>query len=149
MAKKSKKEEKRSPIFEKVGLVFRNPVRADILKELSSEVQRPADLAKKFEMKRQAMNYHIGELKRGGLIKTHSEELPEKSPKAKQLLTKKGARHNGVIEQGKIRISYGVELTKNGKNLAKQFIEPLYQEQFSEKEDSERIKEKNKKKEDE
>ena len=98
------------------------------------------------------MNYHIGELKRGGLIKTHSEELPEKSAKAKTLLSKKGARHNGVIEQGKVKISYGVELTKNGKNLAKQFVEPLYQENLSEKEDSEkkeRIKNKNDKKEDE
>jgi hypothetical protein len=33
-----------------------------------------------------------------------------------------------VTENGKLKISYGVELTKNGKEIANQFIEPLYEE---------------------
>jgi DNA-binding transcriptional ArsR family regulator len=123
MAKKKDKREKKKPIFEKVGLVFRSPIRADIMRELSSEVQRPVDLAKKFDMKKQAINYHIGELKRGGLIKTHTEEIEEP-----EMHTQRGMRFDGRSETGKLQVSYGVELTKNGKNIVDEFLDPLYDE---------------------
>ncbi|MDX1797662.1 MAG: helix-turn-helix domain-containing protein [Candidatus Lokiarchaeia archaeon] len=124
MAKKKDSKEKKKPIFEKVGLVFRSPIRADIMRELSSEVQRPVDLAKKFDMKKQAINYHIGELKRGGLIKTHTEEIEEP-----ELQTQRGMRFDGRSETGKLQVSYGVELTKNGKNIVNEFLDPLYEEE--------------------
>jgi len=61
------KKEKKKPIFEKVGLVFRNPTRVGIVRELSTSSQRPIDLANKLEVDRQNINYHIGALKRGGI----------------------------------------------------------------------------------
>ncbi|MFX1476526.1 MAG: ArsR/SmtB family transcription factor [Promethearchaeota archaeon] len=118
-----KKEKKKKPIFEKVGIVFRNPVRADILKELSESPKRPKILADNIGIQKQNINYHLNALKRGGLIKTHTEELDESDiPK------EKGTRIDGVDKSGKFQVSYGVELTKNGKNIVNQFIDPLYEE---------------------
>jgi len=117
------KKEKKKPIFEKVGLVFRNPMRVEILRELSLSSQRPVDLANKLEVERQNINYHIGALKRGGIIKTQKMEVSKEE--AAKL---KGAIVNKVTENGKLKISYGVELTKNGKEIANQFIDPLYEE---------------------
>lgn len=122
MAKKE--EKKKKPIFEKVGIVFRNPVRADIMRELSESPQRPKKLADNIGIQKQNINYHLNALKRGGLIRTHTEELDEK-----EIPKEKGTRINGVGGSGKFKVSYGVELTKNGKNIVNQFIDPLYEEE--------------------
>ncbi len=132
MPQKNEKKEKKKPIFEKVGLVFRNPMRVEILRELSSSSQRPVDLANKLEVERQNINYHIGALKRGGIIKTQKMEVSKEE--ASKL---KGAIVNKVTKNGKLKISYGVELTKNGKEIANQFIEPLYEEANLEEEHKE------------
>jgi DNA-binding Lrp family transcriptional regulator len=123
------KKEKKKPIFEKVGLVFRNPMRVEILRELSLSSQRPVDLANKLEVERQNINYHIGALKRGGIIKTQKMEVSKE-----EASKMKGAIVNKVTENGKLKISYGVELTKNGKEIANQFIDPLYEEENLEEE---------------
>jgi len=123
-----KEDKKKKPIFEKVGIVFRNPVRADIMKELSESPQRPKKLADNIGIQKQNINYHLNALKRGGLIKTHTEELDEH-----QIPKEKGTRINGVGGGGKLKVSYGVELTKNGKNIVNQFIDPLYEEESGEK----------------
>ena len=134
------KKEKKKPIFEKVGLVFRNPMRVDIVKELSSSSQRPVDLANKLEVERQNINYHLGALKRGGIIKTQKMEVSKE-----EASKMKGAIVNKATENGKLKISYGVELTENGKDIVNQFIAPLYEEaDLEEKHKEER---KNKKKE--
>ncbi|MCJ7617974.1 MAG: helix-turn-helix domain-containing protein, partial [Desulfobacterales bacterium] len=126
--KEKQEKEKKKPMFEKVGLVFRNPMRVEILRELSFNSQRPVDLANKLEVERQNINYHIGALKRGGIIKTQKLEVSrEEAPKMK------GAIVDEVTENGKLKISYGVELTKNGKDIADQFIDPLYEETNLEK----------------
>ena len=117
------KKEKKKPIFEKVGLVFRNPMRVDIVRELSTSSQRPIDLANKLEVDRQNINYHLGALKRGGIIKTQKMEVSQE-----EALKFKGAIVNKVTKEGKLKISYGVELTKNGKDVVKQFVDPLYEE---------------------
>ncbi|MFX1376208.1 MAG: ArsR/SmtB family transcription factor [Promethearchaeota archaeon] len=129
MAKKE--EKKKKPIFEKVGIVFRNPVRADIMKELSESPQRPKKLADNIGIQKQNINYHLNALKRSGLIKTHTEELDEK-----EIPKEKGTRINGVRGSGKIKVSFGVELTKNGKNIVNQFINPLYEEESGDKKKS-------------
>lgn len=134
----AKKKEKKKPIFEKVGLVFRSPVRADILQELSESPKRPKKMADNIGIQKQSLNYHLNALKRGGLIKTHTEEIAEPD-----LKIGKGKRINGVTDNGKIQVSYGVELTKNGKNIVNQFISPLYEEEVAKK------KNENNKKEDE
>jgi len=131
-----KKKQKKNPIFEKVGLVFRSPMRADILRELSDRHQRPTKIAANLGVPKQQLNYHLNALKRGGIIKSHSEEIPETD-----LETEKGTRINGKTESGKIQVSYGVELTKNGKDIVNQFISPFYEENLPKK--NERIKEKN------
>lgn len=118
-----KKKEKKKPIFEKVGLVFRNPIRVEILRELSLSSQRPVDLANKLEVERQNINYHVGALKRGGIIKTQKMEVSKE-----EASKMRGAIVNKATENGKLKISYGVELTKNGKEIANQFIAPLYEE---------------------
>ena len=138
MAKKE--EKKKKPIFEKVGIVFRNPVRADIMRELSESPQRPKKLADNIGIQKQNINYHLNALKRGGLVRTHTEELAEK-----EIPKEKGTRINGVGGSGKFKVSYGVELTKNGKNIVNQFIDPLYEEESGSMEE----KIKNNKKEDE
>ena len=129
MAKKG--EKKKKPIFEKVGIVFRNPVRADIMRELSESPQRPKNLADNIGIQKQNINYHLNALKRGGLIRTHSEELDEK-----EIPREKGTRINGVGGGGKFKVSYGVELTKNGKNIVNQFIDPLYDEKSGDEEEN-------------
>lgn len=140
----AKKEEKKKPIFEKVGLVFRSPVRADILRQLSDSPQRPTEIAENIGIQKQNINYHLNALKRGGIVKTSREEFTEaEAPKGK------GTRINGISKSGKLKVVQGVELTENGKDIVNQFISPLYEESLPE--ESERIKEKNKnnKKEDE
>ena len=144
MAKKEEKKEKKKPIFEKVGLVFRSPVRANILRQLSDSPQQPIEIAKNIGMQKQSINYHLNALKRGGIVKTHRVEYnKDEVPKGK------GTRINGISKSGKLKVVQGVELTENGKDIVNQFISPLYEESLSE--ESERIKEKNKnnKKEDE
>jgi DNA-binding Lrp family transcriptional regulator len=134
MPEKNEKKAKKKPIFEKVGLVFRNPMRIEILKELSTRSQRPVDLANKLEVERQNINYHIGALKRGGIVKTQRMEVSKEE--ASKL---KGATVDKVTDNGKLKISYGVELTKNGKEIANQFVDPLYEEaNFDEKHKEER-----------
>jgi len=123
------KKEKKKPIFEKVGLVFRNPMRVDIVRELSTRSQRPIDLANKLEVDRQNINYHLGALKRGGIIKTQKMEVSQE-----EASKFKGAIINKVTKEGKLKISYGVELTKNGKDVVNQFVDPLYEEVMVEKE---------------
>ncbi len=117
------KKDKKKPIFEKVGLVFRNPTRINIVRELSTSSQRPIDLANKLEVDRQNINYHISALKRGGIIKTQKMEVSQEE--ASKL---KGAIINKVTKEGKLKISYGIELTKNGKDVVNQFVDPLYEE---------------------
>ena len=139
MAKKKEKEKKK-PIFEKVGLVFRSPVRADILQQLSESPEIPAQIAKNIGVDRQNINYHLNALKKGGLVKTHKKEFSETEvPKGK------GVRINGISKSGKLKVIQGVELTKNGKDIVKQFISPLYEENLPEK--NKRIKNENEKKE--
>jgi DNA-binding Lrp family transcriptional regulator len=134
MPEKKENKAKKKPIFEKVGLVFRNPTRVEILKELSTSSQRPVDLANKLELERQNINYHIGALKRGGIIKTQKLEVSKE-----EASKMKGATVDKVTDNGKLKISYGVELTKNGKDIANQFIDPLYEEaSYEEKHKEER-----------
>jgi len=133
------KKEKKKPIFEKVGLVFRNSMRVEILRELSLNSQRPVDLANKLEVERQNINYHIGALKRGGIIKTQKMEVSKE-----EASKMKGATLNKVTKNGKLKISYGVELTKNGKEIANQFIDPLYEEANLEEEHKNERKDKKK-----
>ncbi|MHA1104862.1 MAG: hypothetical protein ACTSPN_03975 [Promethearchaeota archaeon] len=130
--KKKIEKKKRGPLFEKVGLVFRNPMRVEILRELSFNSQRPVDLANKLEVERQNINYHIGALKRGGIIKTQNMEVSKE-----EVSKMKGAKVNKLTENGNLKISYGVELTKNGKDIANQFIDPLYEEANLEEEHKE------------
>jgi DNA-binding Lrp family transcriptional regulator len=136
------KNQKKKPIFEKVGLVFRNPMRVDIVRELSTNAQRPIDLANKLEVDRQNINYHISALKRGGIIKTQKMEVSQEE--ATKL---KGAIVNKVTKEGKLKISYGVELTKNGKDVVNQFVDPLYEEVMVEEEHKDESDNNNKKKE--
>ncbi|MEX2706713.1 MAG: helix-turn-helix domain-containing protein [Candidatus Freyrarchaeum guaymaensis] len=120
-----RKDEKKRRIFEKVGLVFRNPVRVDIVRELSSSAQRPIDLARKIGVPKQQINYHLRSLKEGGIVRVHREELPK--PASKRLLGVKGVRVNGVDEEGRVQVSYGVELTRNGEVIANQIQNLLSQ----------------------
>jgi DNA-binding transcriptional ArsR family regulator len=124
----SKKKVKKKPIFDKVGLVFRNPVRVEIMKELSEEAQRPIDIAENIEIQKQKLNYHLNALKKGGLVKTHTEKLSDIT-----LPEKRGIRVNGLSDNGKLKVSYGVELTKNGKDIVNQFIAPLFEDEKDKK----------------
>ena len=128
--KKDKKKGKKKPIFEKVGIVFRNPIRADIMRQLSDNPQRPKNIAENIGIEKQSLDYHLNALKKGGLIKSHTEELPED-----EIPKERGTRINGIGEEGKIQVTYGVELTKNGKNVVNQYIDPLYEEESGEKEE--------------
>lgn len=142
--KKVKKEENKKPIFEKVGLVFRSPVRADILRELSESPQRPKEIADNIGLSKQNINYHLDALKRGGMIQTRREEFAEDEiPKGK------GTRINGVGKSGKLKVVQGVELTRNGKDIVNQFISPLYEVNLSDESEHIKDKDKNNKKEDE
>jgi len=136
----AKKKEKKKPIFEKVGIVFRNPVRADIMRQLSESPQRPKNIAENMGVEKQFLNYHLNALKKGGLIQSHSEELSEE-----EIPKERGTRINGVGEDGKFQVTYGVELTKNGKNLVNQYIDPLYEEESGDKEEKEKINNKEEK----
>ncbi|MFX1364117.1 MAG: ArsR/SmtB family transcription factor [Promethearchaeota archaeon] len=134
MAKKEEKKKKK-PMFDKVGLVFRSPVRADILRELAENPQRPTEIAENIGLQKQNINYHLNALKRGGIVKVRKEEYPEAEiPKGK------GKRINGVSKNGKVKVVQGVELTKNGKDIVNKFISPLYEDNLPKK--NERIKEK-------
>jgi len=136
----AKKKEKKKPIFEKVGIVFRNPIRADIMRQLSESPQRPKNIAENMGVEKQFLNYHLNALKKGGLIQSHSEELSEE-----EIPKERGTRINGVGEDGKFQVTYGVELTKNGKNLVNQYIDPLYEEESGDKEEKEKINNKEEK----
>ena len=120
----AKKKEKKMPIFEKVGLVFRSPVRVDIMKELSEKSQRPIDIADNIGIEKQNLNYHLNALKKGGLVRTHKMEFSET-----ELQVGRGTRINGLSKKGKLKVSHGVELTKNGKKIVNQFVNPLYEEE--------------------
>jgi DNA-binding Lrp family transcriptional regulator len=128
MSKKKENKKKKSPVFEKVGLVFRSPIRADIMRELSEDVQQPQEIADKIDISKQSLNYHLKELKKGGLVKTHTEELEEP-----EIPSQRGIRVDGRSESGKLQVSYGVELTKNGKNIVNKFINPFYEEDKNKK----------------
>ncbi|TXT58116.1 MAG: hypothetical protein BAJALOKI1v1_1750004 [Promethearchaeota archaeon] len=138
-----KKKEKKKALFEKVGLIFRSPIRADIMKEISSEPKRPIDIAENIGIQKQTLNYHLNELKKGGLVKTNQEILDEV-----EIPSDRGIRINGATEDGKIKISYGVTLTKKGKDIVNNFLNQLYEEEFVNKEESKNINDiKNKNKE--
>ena len=62
-----------------------------------------------------------------------------------ELPVEKGTRVDGISKSGKIQVSYGVELTKNGKNVVNQFINPLYKEEISNEKERVEKKIKNKK----
>lgn len=123
---KKRKQDERKKIFEKAGLAFRNPVRVEIIKELYESPQRPIDLSKKIGVPKQQINYHLQSLKKGGIIQIHREILPEETPKPEDLPDMRGVRVNGVDEGGEIQVSYGVELTINGKKIANNFVKQLY-----------------------
>ena len=130
--KYGKKKKKKKPVFEKVGLVFRSPVRADILRELSVSPQRPTQIAGNLGIKKQNINYNLNALKRGGLVKTHKKEISKTEiPKGK------GTRINGISKSGKIKVTQGVELTKNGKNIVNKYLDPLYEEENNNKNEKE------------
>ena len=116
-------------------------MRVDIVRELSTNSQRPIDLANKLEVDRQNINYHISALKRGGIIKTQKMEVSQE-----EASKMKGAIVNKVTKEGKLKISYGVELTKNGKDVVNQFVDPLYEEVMVEEEHKDESVKKNKKK---
>lgn len=130
---KKKKETERAKIFEKVGLAFRNPVRVEIIKELSDAPQRPIDLSNKIGVPKQQINYHLQSLKKGGIVKVHKEKLPEPESKPKDLPDRRGVTINGLDESGEIQVSYGVELTRNGKKIANSFVKQLYLPEEEEK----------------
>jgi DNA-binding transcriptional ArsR family regulator len=136
-----KKNEKKKPIFEKVGLVFRSPIRADIMKEISYEPKRPIDIADNIGVQKQKLNYHLNELKKGGLVKTHQEVRNEE-----ELPSDRGIRINGATKNGKIKYSHGVELTTNGKDIVTNFLNQLYEKEPVNNEESKNIRKKNKKK---
>ena len=138
------KKEKKKPIFENVGLLFRNPKRVDIVRELYKNSKITIDLANKLEVDRQNINYHISALKRGGIIKTQKMEVSQE-----EASKMKGAIVNKVTKEGKLKISYGVELTKNGKDVVNQFVDPLYEEVMVEEEHKDESVKKNKKKKEE
>ncbi|MFB0563081.1 MAG: ArsR/SmtB family transcription factor [Candidatus Lokiarchaeia archaeon] len=124
---KKKKDPKRKKIFEKVGLVFRNPTRVDIVRELQETPQRPIDLAEKIGVSKQQLNYHLKSLKKGGIVQVHKDELPKTKPKPRSLPDMRGVRVNGVDENENIQISYGVELTENGEKIADKFLNILHE----------------------
>ena len=124
-----RKKEKKKPIFEKVELVFRNPVRADIMKELDARPQRAIDLQDNIGVPKQNINYHLNALKKGGLVQTHKKEVDEFEEVSEDLPNTRGVRINGISKKGKLKVSYGIELTKNGKDVVNQFINPLYEQQ--------------------
>ncbi|GEM_PF-6264418 len=117
-------EKKRRRTFEKIGLVFRSPIRVDIVRELyRSSPQKPVELARKLGVSKQNVSYHLKKLKEGGIVRVHREAMPlvvfNSLYKAViNSLYKRGVRINGVNEEGKIMLSYGVELTENGFNVA-------------------------------
>jgi len=134
------KKEKKKPIFEKVGLVFRSPIRADIMKEISEEAKRPIDIADKIGVQKQRLNYHLNELKKGGLVKTHQEIR-----KSEELPSDRGIRINGATENGKVKYSHGVELTVHGRDIVNKFLNQLYEEESKHKEERKNINEDKKK----
>ena len=123
----AKKKEKKKPIFEKVGIVFRSPVRADIMRQLSEAPQRPNQMAEDIGIQKQNLNYHLNALKKGGLVKIHTEEVEES-----EVPSERGVRIDGRAESGKIQVSYGLELTKNGKDIVNQFLDDLYESEKDE-----------------
>ncbi len=126
MAKKKQKE--KIAFSKKVDMVFKNPVRMEIVKELSNQSQRPKDLAKNIGVQKQSINYHLNTLKKGGIIKPHTKFISKSEFNPKNLPDMRGIKVNGLRENGKIKISKGIELTKNGKAIANEFIIKLSNE---------------------
>ncbi|MFX0072098.1 MAG: helix-turn-helix domain-containing protein [Candidatus Hermodarchaeota archaeon] len=133
MGKKKKTEETRKDLFKKVNLVFKNPIRSDIIQELSNTAQRPIDLADNIGVQKQAINYHLNELKKGGLVKTQKKAIPTTGEVKNTIDDLRGIRVNGVGKDGKLQVSYGVELTENGKKIANEFVNRLYEGPENEK----------------
>ena len=75
---------------------------------------------------------NVVNLSLNGLLLRTEEDIPKE----------KGTRINGVGINGKVQVSYGVELTKNGKNIVNQFIDPLYEEQSGGKNEESKINKK-------
>lgn len=123
---KQKKKESKNRYFDKVNVVFKNPIRADIIQELSNESQRPIDLADNINVPKQKLNYHLNELKKQGLVQTKQEILPTMGDIDGRISNLRGARINGIDHEGNIKITQGVELTKNGKDIANLFVNKLY-----------------------
>ena len=168
MGKKKRTKDARKDNFNKVNVIFKNPINTDIVQELSRGPQRPIDLADNIGVKKQAINYHLNELKREGIVQSNKIEIPTAMAGEIALPTSKavdtgvkiddikeltgiggqiddlrGLRVNGVDNEGNLVATWGVELTKNGKDIAGTFVNRLYEE--SESQEGE--KNKNKKKE--
>ncbi|MFX1256822.1 MAG: ArsR/SmtB family transcription factor [Promethearchaeota archaeon] len=144
MAKKKKIKGNKKRIFEQVNLAFKNPVRADILNELSQKPQRPKDLADNIGVQKQAINYHLKALKSGGLVKVRKQEFSttREIPYNIDNENLRGVRINGISSDGNIQISYGVELTEDGRRIAETFVNRLYIDSEEESEDNNKKKRK-------
>lgn len=150
--KKRKTKESRKDHFNKVNIVFKNPINTDIVQELSSGAQRPIDLADNIGVKKQAINYHLNELKREGIVQSNKIEIPMAGeielPATKavgtagKIVDLRGLRVNGVDIDGNLQAIYGVELTQNGKDIADKFVNRLYEEPEKQKEKKSKMKEK-------
>ncbi|HEY0087998.1 MAG TPA: winged helix-turn-helix domain-containing protein, partial [Candidatus Lokiarchaeia archaeon] len=145
MGKKKRKNDFRKDIFDKVNAVFKNPIRTDIIQELSSGAQRPIDLAGNIGVQKQVINYHLNELKKEGLVKSQRIQVPLSGKIEGEIDNLRGVRVNGVDKNGNLEITYGVELTKNGKDIAENFVNRLYEESvFKDETKIENNKKKNK-----
>jgi len=144
MAKKKKTKGKKKKIFEQVNLAFKNPVRMDILNELSQTPQRPKDLADNIGIQKQTINYHLNALKAGGLVKVQRQEFntPSDIPENIGGENLRGVRINGLSSDGNIQVSYGVELTEDGRKVAETFVNRLYDDSEEESEENNKKKEK-------
>lgn len=144
MAKKKNTKGKKKKIFEQVNLAFKNPVRAEILNELSQKPQRPKDLADNIGVQKQAINYHLNALKTGGLVKVQRQEFNTYGEISENIGGEnlKGARINGLSSEGNIQVSYGVELTEDGRKIAETFVNRLYEDSEEDSDENNKNEEK-------
>ncbi len=152
--KKRKTKETRKDNFNKINTVFKNPINTDIVQELSRGPQRAIDLADNIDVPKQSINYHLNELKQVGIVQSNKIEVPMAGeiavPLTKVVKDKgglddlRGLRVNGVDIDGNIKATWGVELTPNGKDIADNFVNRLYEEppQENQKENKSKTKEK-------
>ena len=141
--KKRKTKETRKDNFNKINTVFKNPINTDIVQELSRGPQRAIDLADNIDVPKQSINYHLNELKQVGVVQSNKIEVPMAGeiavPLTKVVKDKgglddlRGLRVNGVDIDGNIMATWGVQLTTNGKDIADNFVNRLYE---SEKEEN-------------